>query len=597
MDQKLVFISSTQVDLVQYRAIVAHVILGLGMKPVWMEEFPSTAATPIEVCRKKVQDCHLFIGIYAHRYGFIPKDEFVPDGEKGKNRSISEMEYDWAKEAGIPTRIFVVNESYGWPDEWRDQGEEAEALKKFKARVQEETTWKKFTTPESLASEVGLSLRHDLYQISRDERQQKFFLRGGLIVVAILLLAIVLAIILTRPDEAAQADRQATLAALAVFNQTATATHWTATPTITPTFTPTYTPSHTPTPTATPLEGSPAALGTVAAILALDDGGGSLSGLGDELEQALAQADNPIPVIRISHPLQGREQAREVSEIYNATFALWGTMEDENIILHFEITPHRKPDFYPQAFLILTWQMMPYFEMHIPDGGDHSSLVLFIEALRSLFDNDYLTAFRILEPLAEQLPEAESLDTQTAVYFHYGLACYYVNRYKCGLDAYSRVIELNPDTASFYLNRSLVYRIGQVYPPSIEDLTQAIKLDPTFAVAYMVRSASYLAMGQYTEAKIDVDRAIQLAPDIARAYYARGEIYLGQQLYEAAWEDFNHAIELDPEFAEAYERRGSATMGPFWGNFEDPGYDEAMRQLDADQLQSETILKSYKFRE
>lgn len=92
-----VFISSTSRDLTEHRATVRDAVMSLGMHPVMMEHFPSMDAAAIAARRAKLLDCELFVGIYAHRYGYIPKHSAV---------SITEMEYDWAEEADLPIRVF-----------------------------------------------------------------------------------------------------------------------------------------------------------------------------------------------------------------------------------------------------------------------------------------------------------------------------------------------------------------------------------------------------------------------------------------------------------------------------------------------------------
>jgi hypothetical protein len=54
-----------------------------------------------------VEDAAIFVGVYAHRYGWCPP------GFNGKG--ITKLEYDWATAKGIPRLCFVVNKDYPWP--------------------------------------------------------------------------------------------------------------------------------------------------------------------------------------------------------------------------------------------------------------------------------------------------------------------------------------------------------------------------------------------------------------------------------------------------------------------------------------------------
>lgn len=147
-----VFVSSTSKDLADHRAAVRDAILKLGMHPIMMEHFPAMDANAVDACQRKVLDCDVFVGIYAHRYGYIPADQ---------HHSITELEYEWAVAADLPRRIFVVKPDYEWPREFSDMGDDYTKLDAFKKRVGAERVWSEFTTPDSLAAAVTQSLVQD----------------------------------------------------------------------------------------------------------------------------------------------------------------------------------------------------------------------------------------------------------------------------------------------------------------------------------------------------------------------------------------------------------------------------------------------------
>lgn len=102
------------------------------------------------------------IYVYVHRYGYIPSHSAV---------SITEMEYDWEKEAELPIRVFVVDEKYDWAENLKD--EHQAKLTAFKNQVGSEKVWKKFTSPASLARVVNESLVHDKDKLSREQQRQQ----------------------------------------------------------------------------------------------------------------------------------------------------------------------------------------------------------------------------------------------------------------------------------------------------------------------------------------------------------------------------------------------------------------------------------------
>src|SRR5258708_4932424 len=132
MPIKRVFVGSTSEDLKAHRAAVRAAIMKLHMYPEMMEDFPSEDVTPIEICKQRVRDSDVYVGIYAHRFGFVPD---------GQSKSITEMEYDWATEFKINKRIFVVDPKYEWPPEFYDSEEKTLKLIAFKERVGKTLTW------------------------------------------------------------------------------------------------------------------------------------------------------------------------------------------------------------------------------------------------------------------------------------------------------------------------------------------------------------------------------------------------------------------------------------------------------------------------
>src|SRR5690606_31463427 len=106
-----VFLSSTYVDLVEYRKQAVEALARLGHESVYMEIFGARPAEPLIACADEIEACDIFVGIYAHRYGFIPPSY---------HQSIVEAEYEVARRANKKTFCFVVDEEYPWPPKMVD---------------------------------------------------------------------------------------------------------------------------------------------------------------------------------------------------------------------------------------------------------------------------------------------------------------------------------------------------------------------------------------------------------------------------------------------------------------------------------------------
>jgi len=66
-----VFISSTYDDLKDHRKAAHDELERLGLHVIWMEAFGARPMESTEACLKEIEECDLFVGIYAHRYGYI----------------------------------------------------------------------------------------------------------------------------------------------------------------------------------------------------------------------------------------------------------------------------------------------------------------------------------------------------------------------------------------------------------------------------------------------------------------------------------------------------------------------------------------------
>jgi hypothetical protein len=102
-DVKKVMISSTAIDLPEHREKVLNACLRQGMFPVMMEHLPAADADAIAESLRMVNEADIYLGIFAFRYGFIPK---------GYDISVTEMEYNRAVETGITRLIFLMDKDH-----------------------------------------------------------------------------------------------------------------------------------------------------------------------------------------------------------------------------------------------------------------------------------------------------------------------------------------------------------------------------------------------------------------------------------------------------------------------------------------------------
>lgn len=143
-----VFVSSTYVDLIEYREKAVGVLNHYKCTPLAMEFFDSQPEEPTKVCQKEIRECDIFFGIYAHRYGFVPK---------GQEKSITQMEYELAKELGKDCLCFIVNKKFPWKPDFIEF-EKRKELETFLNIVKEQETLSSFTTPQDFETKLTASL-------------------------------------------------------------------------------------------------------------------------------------------------------------------------------------------------------------------------------------------------------------------------------------------------------------------------------------------------------------------------------------------------------------------------------------------------------
>ncbi|MCP4264743.1 MAG: SUMF1/EgtB/PvdO family nonheme iron enzyme [Candidatus Brocadiaceae bacterium] len=154
-----VFVSSTYIDLIEYRKAAEKAINDQGQKYEGMEYLGARNEEPTEACLELVEECDLFIGIYAWRYGHIPD---------GSEISITEQEYLHAIKTGIPCLCYFIDEEYPWKPKFIEGGTSKEKLEQFKNNISKEHVLAKFTEPIYLEN----SIIRDLSNWVADNRPQ-----------------------------------------------------------------------------------------------------------------------------------------------------------------------------------------------------------------------------------------------------------------------------------------------------------------------------------------------------------------------------------------------------------------------------------------
>ncbi|MCP4902404.1 MAG: DUF4062 domain-containing protein, partial [bacterium] len=148
-----VFVSSTFSDLQSHRAAVRDGVRQLGLIDVSMENLGARDQRPKDECLRLIREqSELFVGIYAHRYGFVPEGDAV---------SITESEYETATLADLPRFIYIIDPEHPWRPAHMDDGEAKVQLESLKNRLLARHICQRFTSEDQLTASVVADLgRH-----------------------------------------------------------------------------------------------------------------------------------------------------------------------------------------------------------------------------------------------------------------------------------------------------------------------------------------------------------------------------------------------------------------------------------------------------
>ena len=150
MDKRYqVFVSSTFEDLQEERREVMQALLSLDCIPTGMELFPAADDESWELIKRFIASCDYYIVIVSGRYGSVGAD----------GRSYTEMEYDYAVEAGLPVLAFL----HGDPgkivaDKTEATDEGKTALRAFREKIEAARHAKYWTFSKELPGLVALGM-------------------------------------------------------------------------------------------------------------------------------------------------------------------------------------------------------------------------------------------------------------------------------------------------------------------------------------------------------------------------------------------------------------------------------------------------------
>lgn len=162
MKRYSIFISSTFVDLKDYRESVHNAILADGHFPIAMENFTASNQQQWDKIRPLIDECDYYILIVGYYYGSIVSGDTV---------SYTQKEYEYALKIGKPILSFFIDESFN-----TIKDDDLTNINLFKEKIKNNEKLSKFCTDKNnLSSDIISSLHSEM-----DLVPQNGWVKGGI---------------------------------------------------------------------------------------------------------------------------------------------------------------------------------------------------------------------------------------------------------------------------------------------------------------------------------------------------------------------------------------------------------------------------------
>jgi len=157
-----IYLSSTFSDLQECRQRVYRALSRLRHQVRAMEDYVASDSRPIDVCLGDVDECDIYVGLFAHRYGYVPDDPT----RNPKGLSITELELRRAQEKDKKCLVFLLDPKAPWlPDNMDSFTRQADAGARIAAlRSDLETRYTRayFRGPDDVGEVVATSVTNEL---------------------------------------------------------------------------------------------------------------------------------------------------------------------------------------------------------------------------------------------------------------------------------------------------------------------------------------------------------------------------------------------------------------------------------------------------
>ena len=151
---------------------------------------------------------------------------------------------------------------------------------------------------------------------------------------------------------------------------------------------------------------------------------------------------------------------------------------------------------------------------------------------------------KITEHKGKQYRVLDGSSSDSYYFFDRGVARLKSGKYKEAYEDFTAAINLKPDLADAYVNRSITYRYLNKRQEAYDDLSKALELEPLNTTALFNRRYMYGQQEMFQESLNQMNAVIKPDPTHERALFYRGIAKVNLDDEEGACEDWKKAVEM-----------------------------------------------------
>lgn len=147
------YLSSTFLDLRECREKVSDTLRQMGHTVIGMEDYAADGRPPLEKVLADIGECDAYLGIFAWRYGYIPKKD------NPLKQAITELEYREAVRLEKEPLIFILRNDAPWPGEHQPQDDkERKRIHALRNELSQAHSPARFRDSDDLATKVSVAV-------------------------------------------------------------------------------------------------------------------------------------------------------------------------------------------------------------------------------------------------------------------------------------------------------------------------------------------------------------------------------------------------------------------------------------------------------